>query len=800
MRLHGLFRKTCIVITLGTLPVILYPKTASASSSEALDFDRETLKTLGLDPSVSQYFSQEARFAPGEIPVTLKINGNAKGSIIARFSSSGELCFDEQLLRQAGMQIPKNSHDAPCYDYRSAWPTTVITQHPHREELDIIVPTDALVRSSATGVAGDYQTGGNAGILNYSLFATRNEFDNSFSDYSQALLDGGMNISDWLLRTHQMLSYSEGRYNANNSSTWLQHTFAEQKTLMKVGEVNLNNTLLDGASIYGIAFSPDNALAPDGSSVEVNGIANTSQARVEIRQGSKLIYSTLVPQGPFRLTELPLNDRSSDLSVTVIETDGTQQRFIVPAAQYNPQVATPAGIHSTFGRIDDDYRKNPWVASVSVGKKVTNALNIKGGLITAENYQAAAAGVDIAVADITPSAQLALSNDRKNSQQGQKASVIVSYPLAREIYFRSSITHTTRQYRSLSDTLESDDIVQNKNEYSAGFNWSTSLLGSLNASYYQADSYQKSSDSRYITLSWSRSFRQVTLSANWQHQIEAGNVNANKDLIYVNLSVPLGRANVNLYSRHEDSRSRFGASVNGIATDEMNYSFGAERDTGDNSHSVNGGINANLHYTQLNLNASADSDHTRNYSASLQGGIVAHGNGITFSPWAIKDTFAIARLGSPIAGVKIDTPQGSVWTDAWGQAIVPALPAYRDALVQIRTESLPRNIDVGNASLRLKQGRGSVGNANFKMLQQRRAMLYISLLNGQKLPRGISIEDDKGNYVTTSVDEGIVFINNARPRQILIARLNNDTCRFHITLPENSDPNVFYDTAKEVCK
>jgi outer membrane usher protein FimD/PapC len=173
---------------------------------------------------------------------------------------------------------------------------------------------------------------------------------------------------------------------------------------------------------------------------------------------------------------------------------------------------------------------------------------------------------------------------------------------------------------------------------------------------------------------------------------------------------------------------------------------------------------------------------------------------MTFSPWPINDTFAVAQLDSNISGVKIDTPQGPVWTDRWGQAIVPTLPPYRNALVQIDTETLPRNVDVSNGSKRIKQGRGSVGNVNFKVLEQRRAMLYVTLPDGSKLPRGIAVEDNQGKYLTTVVDDGIVFINNILPRQVLVARLENGVCRIETSLPENSDPNTFYDTANGVCK
>lgn len=792
---QGISKKTLFFITLSALSF----KAASAEGNKALDFDRETLKTLGIDPAISEYFSHEARFSPGEVPVTLKVNGNSKGSAVARFSPEGELCLDEDLLNKAELRPIAKNDDSQCFDYRRAWPTMVVAQHPGQEELDLIVPTDALVSKSDIK-EGDYQTGGNAGMLNYSLFTTRNEMADTRSDYSQAMLNGGFNIEDWLFRSQQMLNYTDGKYSTNNSSTWVQHTFVNLKTIMRAGEVNLNNTLLDGASIYGVTFSPDTALNQGGNGAAVDGIARTSQARVEVRQNNKLIYSALVPQGPFKLTDLPLIDRSSDLAITVVETDGTQQYFLVPAIQYNQNIGSPPGMNIAFGRVNDDYQRKPWVGSISVGKTLADRFNLQGAVIAAERYQAAAASMDMLFDRLTTSIKLTSSNDQEHRLQGQKATLAASYALVKGFSLRGSVAHATQNYRTLSDSLSDDEVNQNKNEYSVGLNWSNDITGSLNLSYYQTESYKENSDSRYLSVGWAKSFNWSTLSVNWQHQIGGDEENNDKDLVYVNVSIPLGKANANIYSRHEGDKNRYGTSVNGSVNDELSYSVGAEKSAGDNANSVNGGINANLHYTQLSLNASADDDHSRNYSASLQGGIVAHGNGVTFSPWQLNDTFAIARLNDKISGVKIDTPQGPVWTDAWGQAVVPALPPYRDALVQVNTETLPRNVDVGNGTRRLKQGRGSVGNVNFRTLEQRRAMLYVTQLNGNKLPRGIIVEDETGNYITTAVDDGIVFINNAKPQQTLIARLDNSTCRFQVSLPEKSDPTHFYDSAKEVCK
>lgn len=177
-----------------------------------------------------------------------------------------------------------------------------------------------------------------------------------------------------------------------------------------------------------------------------------------------------------------------------------------------------------------------------------------------------------------------------------------------------------------------------------------------------------------------------------------------------------------------------------------------------------------------------------------------HGHGVTFSPWTIRDTFAIASLSQPVSGVKLDTPQGPVWTDFAGQAVVSSVSAWRPARVEIDTGTLPKNMDVGNGTRIVTLGKGAVGQLDFTALTQRRALANVTLADGTKLPKGIALEDMQGNYLTTSVDDGVVFFNDVQPAQQVVAKLDNRTCTFALTLPAETNTNTFYETVSEVCK
>lgn len=772
---------------------------AESAGKEPVEFDLETLKSLGMDPEISRYFSREARFMPGKRSVTLKINGETQGSIVVTFDKTGQLCFDKSLMEQAGLRIPAKYVEG-CYDYIADYPDTLVTLLPAQGVIELVLHQDQLQGQRPD--AADFITGGTAGLFNYSMLMSRNNFDRGHSDYAQLTLDGGVNFSDWLFRTHQLISRSNGNVNSENSRNYLQHTFMKWKTTMRAGEVNMNNRLLEGSSIYGIELEPENALSEPESAVQVTGIASTAQARVEVRQQGMLIYSTLVPAGPFMLTNIPLRNFSSELNVTVIETDGVQRNFIVPASLYSRRLGSPAGFSFAAGRVSDNYAKRPWVASVSGGWRIAPTHNVGGGVVISDGYQGLGISLDsVQIPGTLLSLQINQSADREHSLQGQKYQLTANVALPADVGFTASVAKKSSNYRDFTQSIDDSDITANKYEYSAGVSWSNAIAGSLSSTFYETQAYGKGGRSRFISLNWGKNFKGFSLSASWQRQLSAGDKNNdNDDMIYVNLSVPFSRNSLNAYSRHSNGQDRYGLTTAGQMTENSTYNLAAERDAQQRDNSFAAGINSNLHYTQLSLNASTNGSHNNSYAGSLQGGVVAHRSGITFSPLAVHETFAIAQLDSPVPGVRLDTPQGPTWTDFRGQAVIPAVNEWKNSLVEIRTDTLPQNMDIGNGTRLLKQAKGSVGQVHFGTLTSRRVLLTVTTADGKPLPKSVVITDVDGNYLTTSVDDGVVFLTHAEEVRELLARLESGICRVTFALPPEPAAETFYERAGGICK
>lgn len=99
----------------------------------------------------------------------------------------------------------------------------------------------------------------------------------------------------------------------------------------------------------------------------------------------------------------------------------------------------------------------------------------------------------------------------------------------------------------------------------------------------------------------------------------------------------------------------------------------------------------------------------------------------------------------------------------------------------MNTETLPKNIDVNNGISMAAAGHGAVSNISFSVLNVRRAMLNVTMSDGRPVPKNGTLVDGEGNYVTTVVDDGLVFLNDVDSIKSLIL-VNEDgqrQCEIH---------------------
>ena len=265
-------------------------------------FDKDTLLQRGIDPALATLLMQAPQFTAGRHPVTLTVNGQRHGRVDVTFDREGALCFDRTLLDAANLKVPSLTlDDSQCHDFLGSAPQTVIEPDPANLALSLIVPTDAI-RPTARDFSG-YQTGGVAGLINYDVTGLHSRSSDSTSRYASANTELGFNAGDWIVRSRQVQTWQDDVSTTTHIAAYAQRTFASQEAVLQAGQINLYNPVLAGAQITGVQVLNEQALQVEGQSAVIEGIAN-SQAQVEVRQNGSLIHSTVVPAGPFALTNV----------------------------------------------------------------------------------------------------------------------------------------------------------------------------------------------------------------------------------------------------------------------------------------------------------------------------------------------------------------------------------------------------------------------------------------------------------------------------------------------------------------
>ncbi|WP_130903629.1 MULTISPECIES: fimbria/pilus outer membrane usher protein [unclassified Pseudomonas] len=794
-------RTTLALLLINTLMVL------DARGSELLlaSFDSNTLRQRGIDPALATLLMEAPRFATGRHSVTLNVNGQRQGRVDVAFDRAGVLCFDRTLLDKANLNVPEQilDDDGRCYDFLALAPQTAIEQDPANLALTLVVPTHAI-RPAERDVSG-YQTGGVAALLNYDITGQHSRFGEGTSRYASANTELGFNAGDWIVRSRQVQTWQDEVSRTTHIAAYAQRTFASHEAVLQAGQINLYNPVLAGAQITGVQVLNEQALQAEGQSAVIEGIAN-SQAQVEVRQNGSLIYSTVVPAGPFALNNVRRLNSRSDVEVTVKEEDGSQRSFTIPAAMLGiglpaPGFSLAAG---TVRRSGDEQGDEPWVVSGGWSGVLNPQILISGGLTGAADYRAAGTSVGLLPSPDTQLQATLTGADASGRQGGQglQADLSLSHRFSERWALNAASSYRTLGYRELEDAVFDNTNDDQKSRYrdqqSAALSWSHPWFGAFSGGFSQSSSFDGQSSSRALA-SWGTNIKGVSLSATAEWQLSGAN--RTDDSVYLNLSIPLGEnRRARTWVRSSGGEYRSGVGLSEQLNDQLAYRVGAEHDSRNKEVQSSAGVSLLPRYTQLDLNYTRADAARSSYQASARGGAVLHDRGLTLSPYPISDTFGLLSVGE-MGAIKVSTPSGPVWTDWQGQAVIPQLTAYGKSPVEVDTKTLPRNADISNGLAVISAGRGAVDKVEFGVSLTRRALLKVTTANGAPLPRGAAVNTEDGEFVTLVQEGGLVFLPNVLDSQALFIKAPGlERCALHFELPADADTDAYYETTAAKCR
>lgn len=806
-------RRNALSVLAMMIASVLLNSAAAASTS---GFSADRLRALGLSPALKNYFADGSRFLPGSVPVQLSVNGQARGEHSLHFGTNGQLCASAAMLDAAGLRIPVNAEKVKgCPDITSWYPGAQVKALPAEARVEVVVPPAAL--RSGNAAVNSSENGGNAALVNYNFYTMRSRFAGNSFDSRYLNLESGFNTSGWAVRSHQNLLENDGHRQFTMTDLYARHDLPHQGMQLQIGDLNVAGALVPTTAFRGIQLVPRLVLRNENRGVSIQGTALVAFSRIEVRQNGALLYSGLLPAGAFTLPNVPVNSLSSDLDVTVKGDGVPVQHFTVPATELQRQApATLTGLTLGLGQVRYSTRNGrgatPPVMFLSGGQQLSTDKGVSAGTILMPSYQNLAAALNLATqGSMLWSIQLSTSRDACHHKQGTQSSVRVQWmPSDKGLSFSASASNYSTDYRDPGEALTDDESHYRRQTYATTISWNYPEAGQFSASLTQNRLFSSDTknDSLSYSLTWGHPLLGGTFSLNWAHQIAIQDSRtdnqfpshrrrADTDSIFINWTHSFGRHVVNSYYRQVADSAATGLTLSGSAGRSGSYSLSTEQRQDISEPGVSAGLNRNLHYLQAGVAAGRSSPHSDNLSLTLSGGLVAHRHGVTATSYPLGDTFGLAQLIPPRAGVEIQTLQGPTYTDPWGYAVIPSMAPWQSGSVQLNTDALPPQLDVANGYYSVLPAYAAVPEMRFRLLSGRRVMFNISALK-----RGSTITTPDGDYVTTAVDNGLVFITDITTTPELIAHPagKSTLCRIRYQLPEKVPEGVLFETLPARCE
>ncbi|EDC5904942.1 F4 (K88) fimbrial usher FaeD [Escherichia coli] len=768
-----------VAFRLTTLSLVMSAVLGSASVIAGEKLDMSFIQGGGgVNPEV--WAALNGSYAPGRYLVDLSLNGKEAGKQILDVTpqDSNELCLTEAWLTKAGIYVSadyfREGYDATrqCYVLTKA-PSVKVDFDVSTQSLALSIPQKGLVKMPEN-VDWDYGT--SAFRVNYN--ANANTGRNNTSAFGSADLKA--NIGRWVVSSSAMASTGD---NGGNSATINMFTASRAIRLLNadllVGKTSTGDSMLGSTGTYGVSLSRNNSMKPGnlGYTPVFSGIAN-GPSRVTLTQNGRLLYSEMVPAGPFSITNVPLYT-SGDVTMKVTGEDGREQTQVFPLAVMNGQLSPGEyEFNLAAGLPDDDSDMDGAVFAASYGYGLEN-LTLRTGLVFNQDWKGASAGMVVGLGwlgAVSVDGAYASAKYRDGSHSGNKVQLTWSKQLeTTDTGLRLSWLRRSEEYEDMSSFNPSEvySLVNQgrrvKDEWSAGISQQVGELFSLSLSGWQRSYYpvsvisahrqqKDSGKERGVTGTLSTQIEGVGVNLSWTGSRNAegeNNWSASASVSVPFMLLERRYSSSTSVSAGKDGSTGFSTGVSGSLNDRFSYGFGGGRDSGGSASSyLNASYSGDWAYLSGALNQSSSGGTSGSVSASGAVLAVPAAKDIMFSR-TTGDTVAVVNV-KDTPGVKVTSGDGQ--TDGDGNLVVP-LNSYDWNTVTIDAGTLPLNTELTNTSQKVVPTDKAVVWMPFDALKVKRYLLQVKQRDGEFVPGGTWARDSKNTPLGFVANNGVLMIN-----------------------------------------
>ena len=319
--------------------------------------------------------------------------------------------------------------------------------------------------------------------------------------------------------------------------------------------------------------------------------------------------------------------------------------------------------------------------------------------------------------------------------------------------------------------------------------WGSAYLNGYQQNYWNLGGHERS-----VSAGFSSSWRDISWSLSYS-LTRTPNADDDRQMALM-VNIPFSRWLANSWATYSVSSASGGYTshqlgLGGTALENNNLSYNLQQSYTNNNTgygaSMSGRYSGSAGEVGMGYNY-AGSNKQWNYSA--KGSVVAHEHGVTLGQ-SVRDAFAIVHIKDG-DNVKVQNGRG-IYTDYFGNAIVPTLTAYRHNTVSVNTQDR-EDIDIEAAAQDLVPTKGAAVSANFDARVGQRALITLLYL-GKPVPFGAIVALDN----TTAIvgDDGEVWLTGLRDSVSFNVQWGEDAgqqCKGTLTVPSEGAANILTST------
>lgn len=683
------------------------------------------------------------------------------------------------------------------------------------QTLNLVIPQIYRDQTAAGTINPKYwDDGAPVAWASYQLSSSQQHTDTGKTSSTWLGLDSGINLGAWRLRNNSTWSDSSSW---EAISTSLQRDIKALKSQLEIGQTATNGELFDSVQMMGVKLETDTSMLPtsqQGFAPVVRGIAN-SDARVTIKQNGYTIYQTNVSPGPFEIRDLSQVTSGADLEVTVEEADGSEHSFIQASASV-PVLQREGGFKYSLAAgtfRGDEGEEEPGFAQGTAIYGLPYGVTVYSGALRASLYHALLAGVGADLghfgsASVDVTAARTSFDDERDDANGMswRTQYAKDIPDTDTTVTLASYRYSTSGFYTFQEAIDQrdshidDGIYTYRRENNRRSRMQVNLsqrLGEWGSAYlngYQQNYWNLGGHERSVSAGFSSSWRDISWSLSYS-LTRTPNADDDRQMALM-VNIPFSRWLANSWATYSVSSASGGYTshqlgLGGTALENNNLSYNLQQSYTNNNTgygaSMSGRYRGSAGEVGMGYNY-AGSNKQWNYSA--KGSVVAHEHGVTLGQ-SVRDAFAIVHIKDG-DNVKVQNGRG-IYTDYFGNAIVPTLTAYRHNTVSVNTQDR-EDIDIEAAAQDLVPTKGAAVSANFDARVGQQALITLLYL-GKPVPFGAIVALDN----TTAIvgDDGEVWLTGLRDSVSFNVQWGEDAgqqCKGTLTVPSEGAANILTST------